>query len=408
MLKDATILKAVRDGKAKVLKDGAGRGSGRLLLSIRPGVRPEWYAQQWSNGRKRLSKIGTFPELSLADAREAFHSRFSPAIRSGTDIRRAVRTEVGTVAELFDDYTEHLKASGKRSWFDCSKNLPRMAALIGPDTPANKVTTEDVVEAIRPTYDAGRKSMACHLRSYIRSAYGWAIKAQNDYRNRSTDKRYRLTYNPAENIPTEPKVPGVRWLSPVELRAVWQWLENGGEPVPGKAATLKSNLVCIQLIIATGQRVEEIARLRPEMVDRRNGLIEWPSTKNGRSHVLPLSATALELLDQVEANEHGWLFPSYRHSDRPVHNQTIMRIVMRYHELHPGEWWCPRDLRRTWKTLSGEAGVSKTYRDLVQNHARHDVSSRHYDRYDYFKEKKEAMDQWDAWFRREIKNQRPA
>ena len=39
-----------------------------------------------------------------------------------------------------------------------------------------------------------------------------------------------------------------------------------------------------------------------------------------------------------------------------------------------------RDLRRTWKTLAGKAGVSKEIRDRIQNHALHDASSKSYDR----------------------------
>jgi hypothetical protein len=44
-------------------------------------------------------------------------------------------------------------------------------------------------------------------------------------------------------------------------------------------------------------------------------------------------------------------------------------------------------LRRTWKTLAGNAGISKEMRDRLQNHSKGDVSSRHYDRYDYLVER---------------------
>lgn len=401
----AAIRKAAKEGRGRTLSDGSGRGQGRLVLMIRPGLKPEWYAQQWAAGKKRLLKIGTFPELPLVDAREAFRGTYAPAIRDGASIRIAATREVGTVSELFTEYVEHLKANGKRSWRDCEKNLPRIAKLLGETRPANRVATPEIVEAIRPHYARGKKSMADHLRSYVRSAYSWAIKAQNDYRSTGRTRNYALKTNPAEWIPTEPKVIGSRWLTPAELLAFWKWLEGGGAPVPGKAATLTSNLVAIQFMIASGQRVEEVCRIRGEWVDLRQGLIEWPTTKNGRHHALPITQTMRELLDRIEPNEHGLLFPSYKHSDRPVHNQTIMRIFMRYLEQSGADPFCPRDLRRTWKTLAGEAGVSKTDRDLVQNHARQDVASKHYDRYDYFKEKRAAVDMWDAWFRREVLDQ---
>jgi hypothetical protein len=39
-----------------------------------------------------------------------------------------------------------------------------------------------------------------------------------------------------------------------------------------------------------------------------------------------------------------------------------------------------RDLRRTWKTLAGQAGLSKEIRDRLQNHTLQDVSSKGDDR----------------------------
>jgi hypothetical protein len=48
-------------------------------------------------------------------------------------------------------------------------------------------------------------------------------------------------------------------------------------------------------------------------------------------------------------------------------------------------------LRRTAKTIMGRLGVSKEIRDRLQNHAATDVSSKHYDRYDYLAEKKQGL-----------------
>ncbi len=42
----------------------------------------------------------------------------------------------------------------------------------------------------------------------------------------------------------------------------------------------------------------------------------------------------------------------------------------------------------------GEIGIDKTVRDRVQNHALTDVSAKHYDRWDYMPEKREALLKW--------------
>jgi hypothetical protein len=59
-----------------------------------------------------------------------------------------------------------------------------------------------------------------------------------------------------------------------------------------------------------------------------------------------------------------------------------------------------RDLRRTWKTLAGQAGLSKEIRDRLQNHTLQDVSSKSYDRWNYMPEKRAGMKTWDAWITR--------
>ncbi len=56
----------------------------------------------------------------------------------------------------------------------------------------------------------------------------------------------------------------------------------------------------------------------------------------------------------------------------------------------------PRDFRRTFKTLAGQLKISNEIRDRIQHHALHDVSTVHYDRYDYNEEKMEALLKWEA------------
>jgi hypothetical protein len=42
----------------------------------------------------------------------------------------------------------------------------------------------------------------------------------------------------------------------------------------------------------------------------------------------------------------------------------------------------------------GEIGIPKSIRDIIQNHNINDVSSKHYDRWDYMPEKREALEKW--------------
>ena len=44
-----------------------------------------------------------------------------------------------------------------------------------------------------------------------------------------------------------------------------------------------------------------------------------------------------------------------------------------------------------------ELGINKSIRDIIQNHALNDVSSKHYDRWDYMPEKREALEKWSHY-----------
>jgi integrase len=398
MLTESIIKNALKKGADVQLSDGNARGTGRLILRIKQGE-ADWYAQQWVNDRRRLSRIGSYPTLSLAQARSEFATNHQPKIVQGEDIRNTPTT--GTVQRLFNDYVAHLRAEEKRSADDVEYVLNRMAQSIGATKRANEVTSKDIIEAIRPTYSNGCKSMADHMRGYVRAAYGWAMRTQNDYR-RTTADLYRLKANPASNIPTEPKVAGERWLSIEELHNLWWW--KGTDHI--NRNTSPSNYIAVRLLMLTGQRSEEIARISSRMINRQLMLIEWNKTKNGKAHVLPITPFILSLLEQATPNENGLLFPSEVFPDRTITDQTIRKVCVVFCSRTRTEHFSPRDLRRTWKTWSGHAGISKEDRDRLQNHSKNDVSSVHYDRYDYLREKREAMTRWSEWFEQNVVNKK--
>lgn len=114
---------------------------------------------------------------------------------------------------------------------------------------------------------------------------------------------------------------------------------------------------------------------------------------------MPVPSLAAELLDSIKPNEYGWLFPSAMDPSKPVSHGTLYSFMWRQRERNVIPVVTNRDLRRTWKTLAGKAGVSKGIRDRIQNHALQDVSSKSYDRWNYMPEKRAGMARWDRFVR---------
>jgi integrase len=356
-------------------------------------------AQQWRDQKRLKKKLGSYPSMSLSKAREVFTRDFADMIQKGRSIKIAGNTRPGTVADLFEAYVAHLKASGKSSWKEAEKVLNKIADTFGRNRPARDIEPDEITDVIRPIYDRGRRSMADHVRSYIRSAYSWGLKSEHDYRS-ATQRRFRLVYNPAAGIPTEPKKVGTRWLDEEEFLRLYRWLECPDTPVHPPYTR------AVRILMLTGQRVEEIARLHVDQWDAKERIIDWSKTKNGKPHAIPVPEVAAELIESIKPNVHGWFFPSATNATKPVSHGTLYAFMWRQREREVIPVVTNRDLRRTWKTLAGKAGLSKEIRDRLQNHTLQDVSSKSYDRWNYMPEKRAAMKKWNAFIHAMLNNKR--
>jgi integrase len=330
--------------------------------------------------------------MSLAEAREIFKRDFADMIQRGRSIKTAGDTRPGTVADLFETYVQYLKDAGKRSWKETEKGLNKIADTLGRNRPAREIEAEEIVEAIRPIYERGKKAMADHVRGYVHAAYSWGMKSEHDYR-RTPQRRFRLPCNPAAGIPTEPKKVGMRWLDEEEFMQLYRWLECPDTPVHPPYTR------AVRILMLTGQRVEEIARLHVDHWDAAERIIDWSQTKNSMPHAIPVPSLAAELMESIKPNAYGWFFPSAKDPSRPLSHGTLYSFMWRQRDRGVIPVVTNRDLRRTWKTLAGQAGVPKEIRDRIQNHALQDVSSKSYDRWNYMREKRAGMEKWDKFVR---------
>jgi len=396
-LTDGAIRQALKrveqSGKQESLVDGEGRGTGRLLITLKPmptRVTAEWMAQQWRNGKRIKKKLGDYPSMPLTQAREVFKRDFADMIQKGRSIKIAGDTRPSTVADLFEGYVQYLKAAGKPSWKETEKGLDKIADTLGRNRLAREIEPDEITGVIRPIYERGKRAMADHVRGYIHAAYSWGLKSEHDYRSLSP-RRFRLAYNPAAGIPTEPKVVGTRWLDEDEFVQLYRWLECPDSPVHPPYTR------AVRILMLTGQRVEEIAALHVDQWDARERIIDWSKTKNGKPHAIPVPPIAAELIESIVPNEFGWFFPSAKDPSKPVGAGTLYSFMWRQRDRGVIPVVTNRDLRRTWKTLAGKAGVPKEIRDRLQNHTLQDVSSKSYDRWNYMPEKRAGMKKWDRF-----------
>ncbi|NMS37592.1 tyrosine-type recombinase/integrase, partial [Vibrio parahaemolyticus] len=107
-------------------------------------------------------------------------------------------------------------------------------------------------------------------------------------------------------------------------------------------------LLCIH---TGGQRPYEIAASKWTAInwDERTLLITPDLSKNKRSHLVPLTDSAMSLLRRLRERESTspFIFPHYKDENDHVRLDSLSQTLARYRDDHPHfEHFIPRDLRR--------------------------------------------------------------
>jgi integrase len=397
VLTDKRIQATIRTATAEVtLKDSDGtRGAGMLALRVRPGTggtRATWMATWKRDGKRGSKALGNYPELSLAEAREKFADEVRPLIQAGKAPSEVASGEKGaTVEALALAYIESLRTNGKTKADEYQRTLLTgkypVCGLLGLNRLAKDIEPDDVARALKMTDLRGARRQADVERTILVAMFNYGIRSTHDYRAKSR-RDWGIKVNPAAVIPrdTGAVVARERNLSAEELKAVW-------DNAPDQTGDV------LRLIIACGQRVFETIQADGKDVDLESALWTMPAAKTkmkARPHYVPLPPQAVEIFRRLkELHGDGPLFPA-RAGAKGVRIgiPSVSRGASRMSCCDPFQ---PRDLRRSWKSRAGDAGVDRFTRDLIQQHARNDTGSKFYDHADYLPQMREAMQKWSEW-----------
>lgn len=406
MLTDTQIKRAMKEAKADVtLTDGgAGRGSGSLKLRIRPtvnGVTATWLVQWKQDGQRAFKPLGRYPDMTGAQARAVYSSEVAPLLLAGKDPRVVVAaTGKPTVERMFQAFVDNLKAKGLVSHIETERMLLlakyNAADALGRTRLASSIDPADVAAYVSRFFQRGSRGAADKARAYVSAAFNWAIRSTHDYTVASRED-WGVKVNPAAAVKRDSGAirHRDRNLSAAELATLWRDAHEGTENWTAETAA------CIRMLILCGQRVQETLRIEGKEIDLDAALWTMPAEKTKgkkRAHTVPLPRRAVEVLRPLkELHGDGPLFPARPGSaGRFIDHRSIMQVIDRWNtgKIQPFQ---TRDLRRTWKSRTGEIGISKEIRDIIQQHTRRDIGSKAYDRADYLPQMREAMAKWEDW-----------
>ncbi len=295
-----------------------------------------------------------------------------------------------TLERLYDLYVQGLRArnaeTAKQARNLFNKNLKGPFAHLAA-TQANKVSTGQIADVLRPLIAAGVKTTARKLKAYLRSAYEQALDAEDNAGASGDIKKFKIKHNPVAGTRGIKQSRGAdkRALMPKELRKYWQLID-----VPGiEAAVLRLHFML------GGQRLEQFVRLKVENV--HSDMVSLIDTKGrtgaARRIDIPRTAAIDEALSHLVPNGE------YAISVTPGKHLSPTTIRAWSKKLVGDEitGFTPKRVRSGVTTLLTMLGVDPEVRLSLQSHEQSGVEKRHYNMYEFFKEKRVALERMHRW-----------
>lgn len=384
------------DGKQTDYFDENTKG---LCLRVSPAGTRSWnlvYTKP-SDGKRARMKIGRYPEMKLGKAREKARAARGQ-VGQGTDplVERKALAAAHTVADMVDNYIAR-HASTKRSGDEIARRLRKNVSGVIGTVKLSDLHRRDLTRCIDAVKDRGAHVEANRIFEDMRAMIRWA-RGRGD-----------LDQNLMEGMrkPTE-TAQRDRVLSADDIHTMWSALPQ--------ADMRESTRRILRLCLVTGQRVGEVAGMTRDELDLTRGLWTIPPAraKNKREHVVPLSGLASEIIAAQIADADAlagrkdrpvprFVFPGPG-ARAAVTGASVPKAVKREEVTKRGVStimgiapWTPHDLRRSAATGMEEIGVSPFIVGHVLNHVsatKSTITSRVYARYDYAREKREALDLW--------------
>ena len=159
-------------------------------------------------------------------------------------------------------------------------------------------------------------------------------------------------------------------------------------------------------VLLGGQRMAQL--LRPSLFDINDGFLVILDPKGKRAvprrHPIPLEGMAgtiiAEAVERANNLKTQWLFSD--EGKMPVTAGTVSKYVIKVSKEFnltgiSTEPFIMADLRRTVETRLAGMEVSKDIRAQLQSHGLNGVQTRHYDRHNYEKEKRQALRILHSW-----------
>ena len=382
-LTDTKIRNAKPGEKPVKLSDGGG-----MYLLVTPKGGKCWRLKYRFDGKEKVLALGTYPEVSLLQARQRREEARS-LLANGVDpgeIKKAQKIARNQAGDSFEVVGREWYAKFSAAWSSChaATTIRRLEKDVFPvlgGRPVGEVKAPELLAMLRRVESRGALETAHRIRTICGQIFRYAIATGRAERDPAADLKGAL--------PPYKKSHLAAITDPKHVAELLRAIDGYSGSFVVKCALQLAPLVFV--------RPGELRQAEWEEIDLDAGewLIPAERMKMKQAHLVPLSPQAVAILHDLKAvtGVSRYVFPSARSNARPMSNNAINAALRRMgfdKDVMTGHGF--RAMART--ILDEVLGFRPDFIEHQLAHAVKDPNGRAYNRTAHLAERKKMMQAW--------------
>jgi integrase len=380
---------------AAINKVGMHADGGGLYLQVSRFDTKSWIFRFKLKGRERQMGLGSLNTISLAEARQEagesrkmlrehidpIEARNARRNRQSIDVAKAM-----TFKECAESYIESHR-SGWRNAKHESQWSNSLATHVYPtfgDLPVSAVDVGLVMKALQPIWST-KTETASRVRGRIESILDWAT-VQN-FREGENPARWRGHLD--KLLPKPSKVQKVKHHAALPYTDVGEFMTRLRKREAVAARGLDF------LILTATRTMETIGSTWSEFdLNEKIWTIPAERTKGDKEHRVPLSPTAVKIVqDMKRVSQSDYVFPGGR-SRRPLSNMAFLQLIKRMGRKD----LTAHGFRSTFRDWAAErTNYPNEVAEMALAHSISDKAERAYRRGELLEKRRRLMDDWAVY-----------
>lgn len=400
-LTDTAIKNAKPKDKEYTLPDGNG-----LQLNIKPDGRKVWEIRYTLNGKAKKTTAGTYPTVSLKDARTN-RDELKAKVLAGIDpiqekkevkviIQAKESEKLNTFKQCATDYFELIRAKISEGHF--KKQWQRLASNVIPfigNRYMNDITRDEIMQCLTRIQDRGAIEEAHRIYNIISQVYQYAIANRRCERNTSNDIATKWTLKPS----TKQHYPTI--IDPKEIGKLLKAIDGYKGEYTVRCALQIMPYVALRPVNIRAMEWSEID------LDKATLTISADKMKMKREHIVPLVPKVVEILRELHnlTGAGRYCFGASRTRNSPLSDNTLRSALIRLG--YSNEEIVPHGFRAMFSTIANENIPNHGYSfEVIEKQLAHEMKNKvgaAYNRAEYWEQRVGLM-QWWADFLDGVKN----